>query len=208
VYRTDVEYNLERVFKVIDYVDSKPNEFLKQVWPGLLVDVFPDSILDKGPDGSILYYDIDSTTIHSERCYPDTQRVFLVPFVGGSFFKNPEGVDPTKPISLIAIQPFKAEDEGIQERIQAILDACRLKLDPVTAYQSEYQHLAARAQQWGITWVHTGNPTDGILETIPNEPGNYLCGKDPAGLFYKLPSNRYCITLDTRKCALISVMAD
>ena len=220
-----VEPNLERAFKVVDYVNSKPNEFmefLKLVWPGLLVDVFPDSILDNGSEGNILYIGRSGEDIVSVHCSPDKQWVFIIPFVGGSLFKTPDGIEEDKELILLAISPFKinmelrdeddqvvgTRDEGkeLQERLQALLRTCRLQLTPITAYQSEYQQLVKKAELWGLNWVHTGDPTDGLLETIPNEPGQYLCGFGPAGLLYKLPGNRFCITLDTRKCSLIHVM--
>jgi hypothetical protein len=214
--------NLERAFKVVDYVYPQPNpllDFIKQVMPNALHDVFPDSILDKGPEGSILYIGPSGEDIVSVHCTPDKQRVFIIPFVGGSLFKTPDGIEEDKELTLLAISPFKinmelldeddqvvgTRDEGkeLQERLQALLRACRLQLDPIIAYQNEYSQVLKTAEQWGITWIHTGDHR--MLETIPNEPGQYLCGNGPAGLFYKLPGNRFCITLDTRKCCLIRV---
>lgn len=216
--------SFERAFKVVDYVYPKPNpmlDFIKQVMPNALYDVFPDSILDKGPEGSMLYIGPTGENIISAHCSPDKQRVFVIPFVGGALMKNPDGIEEGTELILLAISPFKVSAEmidendqvvgirnknqelfAVQERLEAILRACRVELTPITSTLGE---LEAKAQEGGITWVHTGEFKDGLLETIPNEPGTYLCGNGPAGLLYKLPGNRFCIMLDTRKCKLIRV---
>lgn len=217
--------NFERVFKVTDYTDPKPNpmlDFIKQVMPNATYDVFQDSIVDKGPEGSILYIGPTGENIISVHCSPDRQRVFIIPFVGNCFIKSPEEIEDGKELTLLAIRPFKINmelrDENnqivgtrdevneLQERLESLLSACRRELTPITSTLSEHHRVVQKALEWGLTWVYDGDPIKGLLDTIPNEPGTYLCGNCTAGLLYKLTDSRYCALLDTRKCTLIHVM--
>lgn len=222
-----IRESFERPFKVVDYVNSKPNPMLdsiKQVWPGILVDVFPDSILDKGPEGSMLYIGPTGENVIVAHCSPDKQRVFVIPFVGGALIKNPDGVEEGKELTLLAISPFKISAElideneqvvgirdknwelfAVQERLEALLSASRVELNPTISTLSEHHKVVQKALEWGLTWVYDGDFKKGILDTIPNEPGTYLCGNGQAGLLYKLPGNRFCIMFDSRKCELLRV---
>lgn len=214
-----VQINFERAFKVVNYIDPKPNElleFIKLVRPGIPIDIFPDSILDKGPEGAVLYIGPSGMDVVRVQCSPEKHRVFIIPFVGGSLIKNPDGIEEYKELTLLAICPFKIDlelspyptpsiDNELQERLEALLAACRVELTPILSTLSEHHRVVQKALEWGLTWVYDGDPTKGLLDTIPNEPGTYLCGNGPSGLLYKLPGDRFCITLDTRKCKLIQV---
>lgn len=223
--------SFEQAFKVVDYVDPKSNpliDFIKEAMPNVMHDVFLesflDSFLDTGPDGHILYIGPSGINIVSSLCGPDRPKVFIIPFVGGSLVKLPDGIEEGKELSVIAIPPFKVSteiiDEGdqvvgirnknqmlyaLQERLEALLRSCPVEMNPITVNMNELDRLDAKAQEWGVTWVHTRRFQDGLLETIPHEPGNYLCGNGPAGLLYKLPGNRFSIMLDSRKCRLVTV---
>jgi hypothetical protein len=221
--------SFERAFKVVDYIDPKPDPLfnaIKQV--GTVHDLFLDSFLDTGPEGHILYVGPSGVNLVSVLCSPNCPKVVIIPFVSGSLVKIPDGikVKEGKELSIVPIHPFKVSAEiidedghvagirnknqelyAVQERLQALLRSCSHEMNPLTVTMSELDVLDAKAQEWGITWVHTGNFKDGLLETIPHEPGRYLCGNGPAGLLYKLPDNRFCMMLDSRKCRSIEVKA-